>query len=83
MEQITAIKVFESLSSGIRLDIYRLLVKYGMEGMVAGQVGTMLDIPPTNLSFHLKEMTQSKKFILMKLVDNTIQDFTKKALAYQ
>lgn len=59
MEKSTATKVFESLSSGIRLDVYRLLVKEGAPGMVAGQIGATLDLPPTNLSFHLKAMTHA------------------------
>lgn len=59
MEQNTAITVFESLSSGVRLDVYRLLVKKGPEGMVAGEIATTLDLPPTNLSFHLKTLTQA------------------------
>lgn len=59
MDKNTATSIFESLSSGIRLDIYRLLVKYGMDGLVAGQIATSLDIAPNNLSFHLKEMTRS------------------------
>jgi len=59
MDKIVAIDVFESLSSGVRLDVYRLLVKKGPEGMVAGEIGSELDVPPTNLSFHLKNMTQA------------------------
>lgn len=59
MEKITAISVFESLSSGIRLDVYRLLVRKGPEGMVAGEISTSLDLPPSNLSFHLKALTQA------------------------
>lgn len=59
MKQNTAISIFESLSSGVRLDIYRLLVKQGPEGLVAGEIATLLDIPPTNLSFHLKTLTQA------------------------
>ncbi|MEA5097109.1 MAG: helix-turn-helix domain-containing protein [Burkholderiaceae bacterium] len=59
MDKTTATNLFESLSSGIRLDIYRLLIKYGMDGLVAGQIATTLNIPPTNLSFHLKDMTIS------------------------
>ncbi len=55
-----AITVFESLSSGVRLDVFRLLVKTGPEGMVAGEIATTLEIPPTNLSFHLKALTQAK-----------------------
>lgn len=59
MKTSNAVSLFESLSSGIRLDIYRLLVRYGTEGLVAGQIATAIDIPPTNLSFHLKDMTMS------------------------
>jgi len=59
MEKQTATTIFESLASGVRLDVYRLLVKKGTEGMVAGDIATTLDVPPTNLSFHLKALTQS------------------------
>ena len=31
----------------------------GTEGMVAGEIGAALDVPPTNLSFHLKALTQA------------------------
>jgi len=59
MEKLSATQIFESLSSGIRLDIYRLLVKRGLEGMVSGQIASALDLPPNNTSFHLKAMTQA------------------------
>jgi len=59
MKKNLATAVFESLSSGLRLDIYRLLVKKGTAGMVAGEIATTLEIPPTNLSFHLKTLTQA------------------------
>ena len=51
--------IFESLSSGIRLDVFRLLVKQGLDGMVAGEIASTLNIPATNLSFHLKAMTHA------------------------
>ena len=60
MEKISAVKVFESLSSGVRLDIYRLLVRTGPIGLVAGEIASTLDLPPTNLSFHLKALTQAQ-----------------------
>lgn len=59
MDKTTATNVFLSLSSGVRLDIFRLLVKQGPEGMVAGDIGAALAIPPTNLSFHLKAMAHA------------------------
>jgi len=60
MEKIIATTVFESLASGIRLDVYRLLVRKGPQGLVAGEIASALDIPPTNLSFHLKALTQAR-----------------------
>jgi DNA-binding transcriptional ArsR family regulator len=59
MKKITATTIFESLSSGVRLDVYRLLVKKGPEGMVAGEICSTLAVPPTNLSFHLKTLTHT------------------------
>ena len=59
MEKRIAIAAFESLSSSIRLDVFRLLVRTGPDGMVAGEIGTALRVPPTNLSFHLKALTQA------------------------
>ena len=59
MDKNTATSVFESLASGIRLDIYRLLVRTGPQGLVAGEIASALDIAPTNLSFHLKALTHA------------------------
>jgi ArsR family transcriptional regulator, arsenate/arsenite/antimonite-responsive transcriptional repressor len=59
MEKGTATTIFESLASGVRLDVYRLLVNKGSEGLVAGEIASTLKVPPTNLSFHLKALTQA------------------------
>lgn len=60
MEKQTANSIFESLSSGVRLDVFRLLVKKGPVGMVAGEIAAALDVPPSNLSFHFKALVQSR-----------------------
>lgn len=60
MDKLLATTVFESLASGVRLDIYRLLVKAGPAGLVAGEIGTALAVAPTNLSFHLKALTHAQ-----------------------
>lgn len=60
MEKKTATSIFESLSSSLRLDVFRLLVKKGPTGMVAGEIAVALDVPPANLSFHLKALTQAR-----------------------
>jgi arsenate reductase len=46
METKTATTIFESLSSGWRLEAFRLLVKKGPEGMVAGDIAAALDLAP-------------------------------------
>ena len=59
MNQKDAISIFECLASGVRLDAYRLLVRKGQEGLVAGEIAAALDLPATNTSFHLKALTQA------------------------
>lgn len=59
MEKTTATAMLESLASGVRLDVFRLLVRKGPQGMVAGAIASALELPPTNLSFHLKALTQA------------------------
>jgi len=59
METKTAVIIFEALTSEARLSIFRLLVKYAPDGLVAGEIARMLDIPKTNLSFHLKTIVHS------------------------
>ncbi|MDR2573626.1 MAG: helix-turn-helix domain-containing protein [Desulfovibrio sp.] len=59
MEAKTAMTIFEVLTSEARLAVFRLLVKYTPGGLVAGEIARMLDIPKTNLSFHLKTIVHS------------------------
>ena len=59
MDKTTAIPIFESLASGIRLDMYRLLVRAAPDGMVAGDIATAVQMAPNGASFHLKTLTQA------------------------
>ncbi len=54
-----ASSLFEALSSNIRLEIFRLLVRYAPDGLVAGEIATHLNLPANNLSFHLKNLAHS------------------------
>jgi DNA-binding transcriptional ArsR family regulator len=56
MDSGIATKVFDSLSSGVRLDIWRSLIKVGEDGKVAGELAKELDIAANSLSFHLKAL---------------------------
>ena len=57
----TATTIFEVLASEVRLSIFRLLVKYAPEGLVAGEISQMLDIPKTNLSFQKHRVQRARQ----------------------
>jgi ArsR family transcriptional regulator, arsenate/arsenite/antimonite-responsive transcriptional repressor len=45
-----------ALAQETRLDIFRLLVQKGPEGLPAGEIGERLNQPSPTLSFHLNQM---------------------------
>jgi DNA-binding transcriptional ArsR family regulator len=56
MEKTEALAALAALSQETRLDIYRLLVQAGQDGMAAGRIGEELGLPSPTLAFHLKEL---------------------------
>ncbi len=56
MESIAAITALSALAQEHRLEIFRLLVPAGPQGIPAGQIGDKLDIPLSTLSFHLGQL---------------------------
>jgi ArsR family transcriptional regulator, arsenate/arsenite/antimonite-responsive transcriptional repressor len=56
MEKQTAIAALGALAQETRLDIFRLLVQAGDEGLPAGKIGDRLGLPSATLAFHLKEL---------------------------
>jgi ArsR family transcriptional regulator len=56
MEKTDALAALAALAQESRLDIYRLLVQAGVEGLPAGQIGEQLGLPSATLAFHLKEL---------------------------
>lgn len=56
MNRDSATKIFDSLSSGIRLDIWRSLINVGQDGKVAGDLAKELNLAPNSISFHLKAL---------------------------
>lgn len=59
MDTSTAVVNLAALAQESRLQIFRLLVKHGPEGLCVGDIGEELGIAPATLSFHLKELCQS------------------------
>lgn len=56
MEKLHAIAALAALAQETRLDIYRLLVQAGPDGLPAGHIGESLGLPSPTLAFHLKEL---------------------------
>jgi ArsR family transcriptional regulator, arsenate/arsenite/antimonite-responsive transcriptional repressor len=59
METKDAIRVLGALAQESRLEIFRLLVTAGPQGLAAGRIGEMLELAPATLSFHLKELANA------------------------
>ena len=59
MKKRTAIDALGSLAHEVRLDIFRLLVRVGPDGMAAGDIAGALNIAGPNLTFHLSHMRQA------------------------
>lgn len=57
MENKTAVMTLSALAQESRLTIFRTLVQAGLDGMAAGKISETTGIPPSSLSFHLKEMS--------------------------
>ncbi|KVD35991.1 ArsR family transcriptional regulator [Burkholderia sp. MSMB1459WGS] len=60
MEANQIIAALAALAHESRLAVFRALVQAGPEGMSAGQIATLLDVPPSSLSFHLKELAYAQ-----------------------
>lgn len=56
METKKVITALASLAQDSRLAVFRLLVQAGPEGLAASKIAEHLDIAPSSLSFHLKEL---------------------------
>jgi ArsR family transcriptional regulator len=66
MESKAVISALTALAQESRLAIFRLLVQTGPEGLPATQIAEQLGIPPSSLSFHLKELTHASMVIQKK-----------------
>lgn len=54
-----AINALAALAQETRLDIFRLLVQAGKEGVPAGRIGDQLGLPSATLSFHLNQLRRA------------------------
>lgn len=59
MDNKDALNAFAALSQVTRLNVFRLLVKTGEEGMLAGDISDALDVRQNTMSANLSILTQS------------------------
>ena len=55
----SAVRALAALAQDSRLDVFRLLVQAGPEGMPAGEIAERLRIPSSTLSFHVKALAHA------------------------
>ena len=56
METSDAVAALAALAQDNRLDVFRLLVQAGPEGLPAGRVASALDLAPNTLTFHFDRL---------------------------
>jgi ArsR family transcriptional regulator len=56
MKKDRAITALAALAQESRLDVFRMLVQSGPDGLPAGEIGAKLGVPSPTLSFHLNHL---------------------------
>ena len=59
MKTQTAVTSLAALAQESRLNVFRLLIQAGAEGLPAGKISEVTGIAPSALSFHLKELNHA------------------------
>jgi ArsR family transcriptional regulator len=59
MDQKRAIAALAALAQETRLDLFRLLVARGPDGLPAGVIAERLGVAPSSLSFHLQQLVHA------------------------
>jgi len=59
MDQKRAIAALGALAQDTRLELFRLLVARGPEGLSAGIIAEKLGVMPSSLSFHLQQLVHA------------------------
>jgi DNA-binding transcriptional ArsR family regulator len=59
MESIDAIPTLAALAQSTRLETFRLLVRHEPDGLPAGELARLLDIPQNTMSAHLATLSRA------------------------
>ena len=63
MENKQAVLALAALAQESRLAAFRLLVQAGPQGLAASRISEALGMPPSSLSFHLKELSNANLIV--------------------
>jgi DNA-binding transcriptional ArsR family regulator len=66
MDRTLAARCLSELGNLTRLDIYRLLVRAGLEGLNIREIQTRLDVPASTLAFHLRGLVTAGLVVQQK-----------------
>lgn len=56
MDEKAAVQALAALAQDVRLRIYRAVVGVGPDGITPGTLAAELGLPPSSVSFHVKEL---------------------------
>jgi len=59
MDKTETIAALSALAHDTRLDVFRLLVQAGPNGLAVGHIGEALNVPPATLNHHLVQLKQA------------------------
>jgi DNA-binding transcriptional ArsR family regulator len=59
MDAKEAVAALGALAHDTRLEVFRMLVQRGPDGLPAGMIAAALDIPPSSLTFHLQQLAHA------------------------
>jgi len=59
MDKKQTIAALAALAHDTRLDVFRMLMEAGPDGLAVGHIGDVLDVPPATLNHHLAQLKQA------------------------
>jgi len=59
MDKSETIAALAALAHDTRLDVFRLLIEAGPNGLAVGHIGDALQVPPATLNHHLAQLKQA------------------------